>query len=673
MTIVGAVSPAGGDFSEPITQHSLRLAGTFWALDTALARQRHFPAIDWNRSYTLYGLARLVRRGRSRPTGRSIARWARELLQREAQLLEVVQLLGADTLAPPERVVLQHRAPPARGLPPAVRLRRARRLLRSAQAARDAARRSAPLDAAMSTAVGRGAPRAEQQAAAPSLAALARMREWPAASRRTARADVADRAHPRRELEADRWPTLYTTEHRTVSYVSGPLIDRRARRAASPTTNWSRSSDLTDSRAAGQVLEIEGDRHGRPGARRARAASTSPSTTVLTRARAARMPVGPDLSAASSTAWAGPIDGGPPLAARTAERDLNGLPVNPVARAHPSEFIETGISAIDGLHTLVRGQKLPDVLRLRAARRSSLPPGSPPGRARPQLRRGIRRGLRRDRRDRSGGRVPPQPLRRTEPPLERSVVFINRAEEPAAERLSCPRAALTAAEYLAFERGLHVLVVLVDMTELLRGAARVGRRPGRGAGPARLPRLHVLRPRLAVRTGGAHPRTAWLGDPDPDPLDARRRRHPPDPRRDGLHHRGPDRALPRARPARHRPADRRAALAEPADERRHRGGQAPATTTAASPTSCPRSSAAAASSAASSRSSASRRSPTTTAAILAFVDDFERRFVGQGAQRRSIEQTLDLAWGLLARFPADALKRISPELVARHHHPTPSP
>jgi V/A-type H+-transporting ATPase subunit B len=60
-------------------------------------------------------------------------------------------------------------------------------------------------------------------------------------------------------------------------------------------------------------------------------------------------------------------------------------------------------------------------------------------------------------------------------------------------------------------------------------------------------------------------------------------------------------------------------------------------------------------------------------AVLGFVDDFERRFVGQGVQRRSIEQTLDLAWELLERFPSDALKRISPELVARHHHPTPSP
>jgi V/A-type H+-transporting ATPase subunit A len=106
VSIVGAVSPAGGDFSEPITQHSLRLAGTFWGLDTNLARRRHFPAIDWNRSYTLYALdawfddevATLWHEQRA---------WALELLQQESSLLEIVQLLGTDSLAPAERVVLE--------------------------------------------------------------------------------------------------------------------------------------------------------------------------------------------------------------------------------------------------------------------------------------------------------------------------------------------------------------------------------------------------------------------------------------------------------------------------------------------------------------------------------------------------------------------------------------
>ena len=106
VSIIGAVSPAGGDFSEPITQHSLRLAGTFWGLDTTLARQRHFPSINWNRSYTLYELDAWF--DREVAPGWSAERaWALELLQRESALLEIVQLLGTDSLAPAERVVLE--------------------------------------------------------------------------------------------------------------------------------------------------------------------------------------------------------------------------------------------------------------------------------------------------------------------------------------------------------------------------------------------------------------------------------------------------------------------------------------------------------------------------------------------------------------------------------------
>jgi V/A-type H+/Na+-transporting ATPase subunit A len=105
VTVVGAVSPPGGDFSEPVTQHSLRLAGTFWALDTSLARSRHFPAVNWGTSYTLYELDEWfeeeVREGWAEQRA-----WARDLLQREGSLQDIVQLLGADSLAPPQRVVL---------------------------------------------------------------------------------------------------------------------------------------------------------------------------------------------------------------------------------------------------------------------------------------------------------------------------------------------------------------------------------------------------------------------------------------------------------------------------------------------------------------------------------------------------------------------------------------
>jgi V/A-type H+-transporting ATPase subunit A len=186
VSIVGAVSPAGGDFSEPITQHSLRLAGTFWALDTTLARERHFPAIDWNRSYTLYELAGWFAREVAADWEEHRA-WVRELLQREGQLLEVVQLLGADTLAPPERVVLR-----------TGRLLREDFLQQSAFDEQDAycdpRKQLAMLRAirtaheAMSSAVARGAS-ADEAAAPPAVAALARMRDWPA-SEADARAEA---------------------------------------------------------------------------------------------------------------------------------------------------------------------------------------------------------------------------------------------------------------------------------------------------------------------------------------------------------------------------------------------------------------------------------------------------------------------------------------------------
>jgi V/A-type H+/Na+-transporting ATPase subunit A len=106
VTIVGAVSPPGGDFSEPITQNTLRLAGTFWALDTALARQRHFPAINWTRSYTLYDLDDWFDREVTQDFS-ELRAWALALLAQESALLEIVQLLGTEALAPPQRVVLR--------------------------------------------------------------------------------------------------------------------------------------------------------------------------------------------------------------------------------------------------------------------------------------------------------------------------------------------------------------------------------------------------------------------------------------------------------------------------------------------------------------------------------------------------------------------------------------
>jgi V/A-type H+-transporting ATPase subunit A len=106
VSVVGAVSPPGGDFSEPVTQYSLRLAGTFWSLDSDLARRRHFPAIHWTRSYSLYDLGEWFNDSVASEWEEQ-RRWAIRLLGQEEELQSIVQLLGVEVLAPAERVAFQ--------------------------------------------------------------------------------------------------------------------------------------------------------------------------------------------------------------------------------------------------------------------------------------------------------------------------------------------------------------------------------------------------------------------------------------------------------------------------------------------------------------------------------------------------------------------------------------
>jgi V/A-type H+/Na+-transporting ATPase subunit A len=108
VSIIGAVSPAGGDFSEPVTQATLRITGCFWALDASLARRRHFPAINWNRSYTLFGgiLEPWYRENVAKDYPELVER-AVSLLQRESDLQEVVQLVGPDALQDQERLIIE--------------------------------------------------------------------------------------------------------------------------------------------------------------------------------------------------------------------------------------------------------------------------------------------------------------------------------------------------------------------------------------------------------------------------------------------------------------------------------------------------------------------------------------------------------------------------------------
>ncbi len=156
-----------------------------------------------------------------------------------------------------------------------------------------------------------------------------------------------------------------------------------------------------------------------------------------------------------------PIDGGPEILAE-AHRDINGLPMNPSARDYPSEFIQTGISTIDGLNTLVRGQKLPIFsgsglphapLAAQIARQAKVL-GTESNFAVVFAAIGITF---------EEAEYFVSEFRRTGA-IDRAVLFTNLANDPAVERIATPRMALTAAEYLAFEKDMHVLVILTDIT-----------------------------------------------------------------------------------------------------------------------------------------------------------------------------------------------------------------
>lgn len=108
VSVVGAVSPSGGDFSEPVTQGTLRIVKVFWALDTALRARRHFPAINWLMSYSLYGPA-LEDWFRTKVNAEwpKLRAWTQRTLQEEAELEEIVRLVGADALPPEQQLTLE--------------------------------------------------------------------------------------------------------------------------------------------------------------------------------------------------------------------------------------------------------------------------------------------------------------------------------------------------------------------------------------------------------------------------------------------------------------------------------------------------------------------------------------------------------------------------------------
>lgn len=204
-----------------------------------------------------------------------------------------------------------------------------------------------------------------------------------------------------------------------------------------------------------------------------------------------KLPVSGDLLGRTFSGSGAPIDGQMEIIPDEL-RDINGSPINPAARAYPNDFIQTGISTIDGMNTLVLGQKLPifsgsglphSKLAAQIARQATVPSASASGKidfaivfaamgitfeeAEFFINDFTTRGA-----------------------MERSVLFINLADDPAVERIATPRMALTAAEYLAYTKHMHVLVIMTDMTkyaEALREVSSARKEvPGRRGYPGYL-------------------------------------------------------------------------------------------------------------------------------------------------------------------------------------------
>lgn len=460
-------------------------------------------------------------------------------------------------------------------------------------------------------------------------------------------------------------PPLFTTAYRTVSSVAGPIVVvERVRGVA--------YGDIVEIRAPagdirrGQVLEVDGHRaivqvftgtHG----------LDVETTQAQFMGEVARLGVAREMLGRVFDGSGQPRDGAPPIVAEQ-ETDIAGLPLNPHAREHPAEFIQTGISAIDGLNTLVRGQKLPIfacaglpaaelaaqiAVQAKVIGQSGV--GSEPfavvfaavGMTHREV------TYFRDQFEANGA-------------LDRAVLFLNLADDPTVERLLTPRLALTTAEYLAFEQDMHVLAIVTDMlnyAEALREVATAREEvPGRRGYPGYLytdlASLYERAGRLKGKPGSIT-QLLILTMPDDDIT------HPvPDLTgyitegqlvlsRD-LHRRGiypPIDVLPslsrlmnagigvgKTREEHRYVADQLYALyAQGRDLRRLVAviGEA-------------------------ALSAEDRRA-------LAFAEQFERRFIHQGHRNRDVDETLDLAWGLLSTFPAAELKRIPAHYLQKYH------
>ncbi len=359
-----------------------------------------------------------------------------------------------------------------------------------------------------------------------------------------------------------------------------------------------------------------------------------------------------------------PIDGGPDILADE-HRDINGLPMNPAARNYPNEFIQTGVSSIDGLNTLVRGQKLPifsgsglphNVLAAQIARQAKVLGDEEANFAVVFAAIGITF-------EESNFFV--EEFTRTGA-IDRTVLFTNLANDPAVERIATPRMALTAAEYLAFEKDMHVLVILTDITnyaEALREVSAAKKEvPGRRGYPGYLyTDLATMYERAGRQLGkkGSITMVPILTMPEDD------KTHPI-PGLTGYITEGQiilSRQLFRA--GVNPPVDVLPSLSRLKDK-----GIGPGKTREDHANTMNQLFAAYATGKENKElmSILGEAALSPTDLLYAkFADEFERRYVSQGAdENRSIEETLTLGWELLSILPKAELKRIKPEFIEKY-------
>ncbi len=477
-------------------------------------------------------------------------------------------------------------------------------------------------------------------------------------------------------------PNLATKEYRTLSQIKGPLIF--VERITGVAYNEIVEIMGPDGQVRlGQVLDVDQHRC------MVRVfVGTSGLDINKTRVRftgdVARLDVSLSMLGRVLNGSGRPIDGGPPIISEYS-LDVNGLPINPKVRTHPSEFIQTGISALDGLNTLTRGQKLPIFSG------AGLPANELAAQIASQAHVVGDEDITHNDSEKSRlvaakGREPFavvfaaigityrealffMDFFRASDAMDRAVLFINRADDPTTERILTPRVALTAAEFLAFTHHRHVLVILTDMTnycEALREiSAACEEVPGRRGYPgymySDLASIYERSGRI-IGNPGTVTQLLILTMPDDDIT------HPiPDLTgyitegqivlsRD-LHRKGiypPIDVLPslsrlmnagigpgKTREDHRSVADQLYALyAEGRDLRRL---VAIIGETALS---------------------ADDRH------VLTFTKQFEEKFIGQGMADRSINETLDLAWNLLSTMHPEMLKRIPMNFLNKYHRST---